>query len=421
MSVKTEIDQWIDKNEAFHIDFLQEVVRFDSVQGNEANLQDKIASFLEEINLDVDQWYLDSERLESHPYFYSNRNNFDKSPNVVGILKGSGGGKSLLLNGHVDVVPEGDWDQWKYEPYSGKVIDGYMYGRGVTDMKGGNASLLIALHAIQALNIKLKGDVIFQSVVEEESGGAGTLDALLKGYTADAAIIPEPSNMKIFPKQQGSKWFRIVITGKTAHGGTRYHGVSAIDKAYTVIKHLEHLEVARNKRVTDPLYKNSSIPLPINIGKIKGGDWPSSVPDVVEIEGRIGISPDETMEEVLKELEQWLTSLAEIDPWFIDVPVDLEWFGARWLPGKIDNNHELMSVLTNNYKDILHTAPIVEAAPWGTDGGLMTQVSGIPCVVFGPGITNLAHHPNEAILLDDVFKAAKIIAATIVDWCEISK
>src|SRR5690625_6866248 len=100
-----------------------------------------------------------------------------------------------------------------------------MYGRGVTDMKGGNIALLMALEAIKSVAVPLKGDIIFQSVVEEESGGAGTLDAILKGYKADAAIIPEPTNMKIFPKQQGSKWFRLIVTGRTAHGGTRYHGI----------------------------------------------------------------------------------------------------------------------------------------------------------------------------------------------------
>src|SRR5699024_7446170 len=110
-------------------------------------------------------------------------------------------------------------------PYGGKIIDGKLYGRGATDMKGGNIALMIVLDAIQSLNIKLKGDVIFQSVVEEESGGAGTLDAILKGYKADAAIIPEPTNMKLFPKQQGSKWFRLHVTGRTAHGGTRFQGV----------------------------------------------------------------------------------------------------------------------------------------------------------------------------------------------------
>ena len=98
-------------------------------------------------------------------------------------------------------------------------------------MKGGTVALLMAIESLIATGIKLKGDVIYQSVIEEESGGAGTLAAVLRGYTADGAIIPEPTNMKIFPKQQGSMWFRITVKGRAAHGGTRYEGVSAIEKA----------------------------------------------------------------------------------------------------------------------------------------------------------------------------------------------
>ncbi|MCS0543636.1 ArgE/DapE family deacylase, partial [Aeromonas veronii] len=178
------------------------------------------------------------------------------------------GGKSLLLNGHIDVVPEGDITQWDMDPYSAEVKDGKLYGRGSTDMKGGNVAMLLAIQAIKESGIQLKGDVIFQSVIEEESGGAGTLATIIKGYKADGAIIPEPTNMKIFPKQQGSMWFKIDIYGRIAHGGTRYEGVSAIEKAMTVINHLLKLEMIRNAAINDPLYKNTPIPVPINIGKI---------------------------------------------------------------------------------------------------------------------------------------------------------
>ena len=157
----------------------------------------------------------------------------------MGVWKGSGNGRSIILNGHIDVVPEGNLNDWEHDPYSGVVRDGRLYGRGSTDMKGGTVSLLLAMEAIKMSGIKLKGDVIFQSVIEEESGGAGTLAAVLRGYRADGAIIPEPSSMKIFPKQQGSIWYRITVKGKSAHGGTRYEGVSAIEKMNIVINELQ--------------------------------------------------------------------------------------------------------------------------------------------------------------------------------------
>ncbi|MBO1003725.1 peptidase [Pseudogracilibacillus auburnensis] len=418
MSIKDKLNDWIQNNEQRYIDFLQKLVQQPSTQGNEKGVQQLVANFLHELGLKVEMWDLDGDRLKKHPYFYSNRETFESSPNVVGVLKGTGGGKSIILNGHVDVVPEGDHKQWDHGPYSGIVIDGKMFGRGATDMKGGNIALLMAIEAIQALHIRLKGDVIFQSVVEEESGGAGTLDTILQGYKADAAIIPEPTNMKIFPKQQGSKWFRIIVTGRTAHGGTPYLGVSAIDKAFIVNEHVKELEKTRNDRITDPLYDTIPVPVPINIGSMNGGDWPSSVPDVVQLEGRIGIAPGETMEEVQQEMEDWIKTLSEIDPWFQEHPVKVEWFGARWVPGEIETDHPFVASLVNNFVSVMGEKPTLVASPWGTDGGLLSQVAETPTVVFGPGITDLAHFPNEAIELEKIFEAAKIIAATIVEWCE---
>ena len=419
--MQKRIHNWIQANQSKSIELLQKLVQIPSVQGKEAQVQEIVAKKLSEIGCEVNVWELDGKQLKSHPYFYSSRETFEGSPNVVGVLKGSGNGRSVVLNGHIDVVPEGDPNQWTYEPYSGKVADGKLYGRGSTDMKGGNIALIIAMEAIRSLGIQLKGDIIFQSVVEEESGGAGTLAAVLKGYTADAAIIPEPTNMKIFPKQQGSKWFRVIVKGRTAHGGTRYHGVSAIDKSMQVIEHIKELEKIRNDRIDEPLYKSIPIPIPINIGRIEGGDWPSSVPDVVKIEGRIGIAPNERIEDAQRELEDWLNKLPEKDEWFTDKPVEIEWFGARWVPGAIELDHPLMNSLTKYFKAVTGKDPEVEAAPWGTDGGLLTQVGNTPSVVFGPGITSLAHFPDEHIEVVKILEAAEIIALTIIEWCGMEK
>src|SRR5690625_2950010 len=421
MEQKKQLHEWIEEHATNNIDRLQKMVQLKSTQGEEKAMQQYVAEILNDLGLEVDLWDLDGERLAKNKYFYSNRSSFENSPNVVGVLKGTGGGKSIILNGHVDVVPEGDHQQWDEDPYSGKVMKGNVFGRGATDMKGGNIAMIMAIEAIKSLNLSLKGNVIFQSVIEEESGGAGTLDAILQGYKADAAIIPEPTNMKIFPKQQGSKWFRLIVTGRTAHGGTRYHGISAIDKAFIVNEHVHELEKIRNARLDEPLYDHVPIPIPINIGSIKGGDWPSSVPDIVQLEGRIGIAPGETMEQVQIELEDWIARLVEKDDWFKEYPVKLEWYGARWVPGEIELSHPLMNILSKNYSLVTDEAPVVEASPWGTDGGLLTQVAQTPTIVFGPGTTNLAHFPNEAIELKKIVDTAKIIAATVVDWCEVNK
>lgn len=418
-ATQEKINKWLDDNRNRAIQLLQEFVQSSSTQGNEKDVQELVVKELVRMGLEIDVWEPQGEELARNPYFASSRDEFSGSPNVVGVLKGTGNGRSIILNGHVDVVPEGDLTKWEEEPFSGRIIDGKMYGRGTTDMKGGNVALLLAIQAIQALDIQLRGDIIFQSVVEEESGGAGTLAAILRGYKADAALIPEPTNMKIFPKQQGSMWFRVHVKGQSAHGGTRYEGVSAIEKSMLVINHILQLEKIRNERVTDPLYEKIPIPFPINMGKISGGDWPSSVADLVQIEGRMGVSPEETMDEAKLEMEKWIESLKVVDPWFEAHPPRLEWFGARWLPGSINIEHELMNILISKYKDVLSENPVIEAAPWGTDGGLLTGVGDTPSIVFGPGVTEMAHFSNEYIELDKIFAVAEILALTLLDWCEV--
>ncbi|MGE5702294.1 MAG: peptidase [Clostridia bacterium] len=414
---KEKIWQQLEKNREQSVALLQSWVREASVQGEEASVQELVAKKLTEMGFTVDTWVMGGEELLSHPYFVSPRTQFEGSPNVVGVLKGSGGGRSIILNGHVDVVPAGDLKQWDRDAFSGDVIDGKLYGRGSTDMKGGNLAALIAVEALQQLDVKLKGDVIFESVVEEESGGAGTLATILRGYTADAALVPEPSQMKIFPKQQGSMWFRLQVKGRSAHGGTRYEGVSAIEKSLFVIQAIAALEKRRNDRITDPLYAKLPIPIPINIGVIEGGKWPSSVADLVKLEGRMGVAPGEEMEDAKREMEAALAELAKADPWFADHPVELEWFGARWVPGAVEEDHPLMQILLETFETVKGEKPVIEASPWGTDGGLLTKLADTPAIVFGPGVTAVAHYPNEYIELDAIFECAAVYALALLEWC----
>jgi len=422
LDLKAKINDYIHKNKNKAIELLQILVREKSVSGNEAAAQKIVSNYLQDLGLVIDRFEPSFEELTKSSYFISERTSFEDSPNIVAILKGIGNGRSIILNGHIDVVPEGEISSWDLHPYSGALVGNRLYGRGTTDMKGGNVAALFAIEAIKKCNIPLKGDIYFESVIEEESGGAGTLATILRGYEADAVLIPEPTKMKIFPKQQGSVWFRIKVKGKVAHGGTRYEGVSAIEKSIMVINHINQLEKVRNTRLLDdPLYKNVPIPIPINIGKINGGTWPSSVSDLVTLEGRLGVSPDETIEEAKLEITRWLKTLSLIDDWFTENPVEVEFFGARWLPGSIDLEHPFMESLKKSYQYVYKNEPIIETSPWGTDGGLFTQIKQIPTIVFGPGETKVAHYPNEYIDLDELFRCAEVIAYTLLDWCGVDE
>lgn len=414
-----KIKTWLKENRPRGINLLQRIVQENSIRGNESSTQAVIIEKCRQLGLKLDIWEIGDDDLKNHPFFFCDRGSFEGNPNLVAVLNGTGGGKSIILNGHIDVVPVGDETSWEHDPFSGHIEEGKLYGRGATDMKGGNVALLLAMESIIANGIKLKGDVIFQSVIEEESGGAGTLAAVLRGYQADGAIIPEPTNMKIFSKQQGSMWFRITVPGKAAHGGTRYEGISAIEKSLMVVQRIQQLEKARNAAITDSLYDKIPIPLPINIGKIASGEWPSSVPDTAVIEGRMGVGPEETLASAQLEMETCLQELNEQDEWLRENPLKIEWFGARWLPGSLDSEHPLITTLIDSFKDIKGEAPVMEASPWGTDGGILSNIGRTPVVVFGPGVTEVAHDANEYIVLDDLFTASEIIALTLLKWCGV--
>ena len=416
-----QIEGYIEDNKSSAISFLQKTVQQPSLQGNEAGVQALVIEKLEQLKLQVDRWDPPHQEMIKHPYFIESRKSYVGSPNVVGVFRGSGGGKSIILNGHIDVVPEGDKTKWTHDPFSGLIEDGKMFGRGTTDMKGGNASLLLALEAIVKAGIRLKGDVIFESVIEEESGGVGTLATIIRGYKADAAIIPEPTNMKLFIKQQGSMWFRVTVEGLSAHGGTRYEGVSAIEQSIMVHHAIMELEKKRNATINDPLYNTIPIPLPINIGKIHGGSWPSSVPDLVILEGRIGVGPEEEMSEVRRQLMECLNQVSLNDSWLKDHPVQLEFFGGQWVPNAVSIDHPFVNVLQENYKQVYKKSVTIEASPWGTDGGLLGKVGGIPTLVIGPGETRMAHYPNEFIDLEEMIQASKLFAFTIIQWCGVSE
>jgi len=422
LNLKQSIRESINTKKEDYIQLLQKIIQQPSTTGNELEAQNLVAERLKNLGLDVDVWIPDSEKLKESTFFNPRRDNYEDSPNVVGTLKGKENGRSLILNGHIDVVPAGDESKWTNNPYSGKVIDGKLYGRGATDMKGGNMSTLIALETIIDLGLELKGDVIYESVIEEETGGAGTLAAIQRGYKADIALIPEPSEMKIFPKQQGSLWFDISVKGVSAHGGTRYEGVNAIEKGWVVFQEIMNLEKKRNKPLReDPLYRDNPIPIPINIGQFNGGYFPSAVPEDATIQGRYGVAPGETIEEAKEEFQSMLDNLKSIDEWFDLHPATVKWGGIHLPPGGCDLDHPMLEILKTKYFEVEQEEAIIAGSTWGTDGGLLTQAGGIPSIIFGPGTTSMAHYTDEYVELEKMFKTAEITALSIIEWCEIAE
>ena len=417
MSPSAAPEKWIEDNKKAAVSLLQSFVREPSIQGNETGVQKRVSEKLSSLGMEIDWWDPDVDELKNNPWFVASRPSYKGSPNVVGTLRGTGGGKSILLNGHIDVVPAGDLKQWTDDPFSGAERDGKVYGRGSTDMKGGNVAMIMAIESIVRSGIRMKGDIIFHSVVEEETGGVGTLAAVLRGHRADAALVPEPTNMKLFVAQQGSMWFRITVPGLGAHAGTRYEGVSAIEKAWKVFEAVQQLEKKRNESVTDPLYRNVPIPFPINIGKLNSGAWPSSVPDLASLEGRIGVAPGESMDAVRELLRQTIEQINQSDDWLKNHPAQVEFFGGQWLPNQVSEQHPFTQLVTDQFNSLFGRHPTVEASPWGTDAGILGQVGSIPSLVIGPGTTKMAHYPDEYIEIGPMIDCARLFSRIIQSWC----
>lgn len=418
MSIQKAIEGQVNKMRDEIIELTSRLIQFSSIQGEEKPAQLFYAECLKKMNCKVDVFSPNADDLRKYKDLLVTRTDFTNSPNVVGVLKGTGGGKSIILNAHMDVVPAGSSD-WQDSPWSGKVIDNKIMGRGASDMKGGAVVNCYAVKVLQSLGIQLKGDVIIESVVDEECGGAGTAATLLRGYSADAAIITEPTDMMICPACMGSMWFRIKVKGKAAHGATAYLGINAIEKAYIVYDALKKLEKERLETKLHELYNHLEIPFCINVGKFTAGNWPSSVPEEVTIEGRMGVSPIESIAEARIEMEKAIRGACENDLWLKENSPEIEWFGSCWVGGAIGKDHILVNNILKNHVEILSKETSVLGAPWATDAGVLISYGNIPTVIYGPGKGHVAHQANEYIEIEDILNAIKVLANTILDWCEI--
>ncbi|MDP6122085.1 MAG: M20/M25/M40 family metallo-hydrolase, partial [Rhodospirillales bacterium] len=283
----------IDEKRDHVIEFLQKIISIPSVTGNEGPIQDFLGDYLGNLGLDVDKWETDWEELKKHPGYRPVAVGYEGRPNIVATLNGTGGGRSLLLNGHVDVIPIGMKEGWSQEPWGGKIEDGRIYGRGAADMKSGVATHIMVVECMLAAGLKPKGDIMINLVIDEELSGHGTLDTVIRGYKADGGISGETSGLAVQPACIGRIWFEIMIRGKVAGIQTRYEGVSGIELGTKICKAVQDLEDTRVATVSHPLYPNALDSLPCIIGSFSAGNYPSACPDTCLLKGSIGTVPGE--------------------------------------------------------------------------------------------------------------------------------
>jgi acetylornithine deacetylase len=396
---------------------IRRLVRIPSWNGEEIAAQELVAELMDDLGLSVDVWEIDLDAVRAHPDA-SWEIDRDRALGVVGSLEGGGGGPTLLLNGHVDVVPPGDEALWNYPPFAAVVEDGRIVGRGALDMKGPLMAGLFGLAAVRASGVELAGTVRLQSVVGEEDGGLGTLATLLRGYRGDGAIVMEPTDLAVVPVQSGCLNFRVRVSGRAAHGAVREEGVSAFEKLFVVYRALGDLERRRNQGLaTDPLFARYPIPFPISVGTMCGGDWASSVPDHATMEGRLGVRPDESLADARRALEASVAEVASADPFLRDHPPRVEWWGGRFLPASTPLDHPLVRCLGEAVSEATSTPARYEAVPFGADAGLIQRVGGTPVVIFGAGDIRGAHRPDERVDIEALTTMARALSLAIVRFC----
>lgn len=397
--------------------FLRELVRTPSVTGTEGACQEIVAARYREAGLAVDVWEPDPAELAPYADHVGEFADFQGRPNVVGTSAGNGAGRSLILNGHIDTVDPGDPARWTHPPFAAEIADDRLYGRGSCDMKAGVASNLFALLAVRAAGVPLTGDVILESTISEEDGGAGALAAVLRGYRADAAIISEPTKLAIIPAQGGSLVFRLTIEGRAAHACVRNEGISAIEKFGIIHQALLDFERQRNAEVDHPLYREFANKIPINIGTVHAGNWPSSVPETLIAEGRAGLVPGEDLDAFRTEVAGVVAAAAATDPWLAEHPPRLEWFSGQFAPAEVAINSPLVQLVAGAHAAVTGSSPAVTGATYGADMRHFLLFGETSCLMYGAGDVRLAHYTDESIALAEIKTATKTLAVAIAAWC----
>ena len=394
------------------------LVSIPSLGGFETPAQEWVASLLSDIGLEVDVWELDFPSLSGHPG-YSTEIDRDHGLGVVGRIGEGPNGTGLILNGHVDVVPPGHEDRWSAPAFEPRVSDGRIYGRGAVDMKAGLCSAIFAAKAIRDAGISLANPLFIESVIGEEDGGVGTLGAIVRGYRAQGAIVMEPTNLEIATTGAGCHNFRIRISGQAAHGALRSEGVSAIRNSWPVLTALEELEAERN--AAGDASVPGDLPFPICVGKMWGGEWASSVAEEVVMEGRYGVRPGEDPTRARAELESAVAGAAEKTHWLCDHPPQVEWWGGRFEPARVDPNTGIAATVREAHQDVTGAEARLTGVPFGSDMGLMVNHGDTPCVLYGPGDVRCAHRPDEFVPIEEVVSATHVLALVAMRFCGVKE
>ena len=407
------------------IELLGHLVAIPSMGGTEAEaeIQHVLAEILHSDGFDVDLWSMDLGELTSRRDFPGMEVDRREAFGLLATLPGHAPelGLSLLVDGHVDVVPPGDLSAWTSDPFTLRRDErngvDTLFGRGTCDMKGGLVASIMAARALQTVGVKLAGSLLIAPVIGEEDGGLGTYELMRRGVAADACVIPEPTDLDIIPANGGALTFRLYVPGQAIHASRRTEGVSAISKFASILPALESLESRRNAEV-DPLMSRWPIAYPLSIGTVHAGDWASTVPDLLIAEGRFGIALGENPVTARAELEAAIDEINAGDEFLSRNPIKVEWWGGQFQSGRSENDYLIDLTRRAHFA----AAPgrrhqQVYGAPYGSDLRFISPT--MPVLQYGPGDAGAAHAPDEFIEVESLQTSMRTMALMYLEHCHI--
>jgi acetylornithine deacetylase len=325
--------------------------------------------------------------------------------NVIGVLKGGGTGKSLLLNAHLDTVGVTGMT----DPFSGDIRDGKLYGRGSYDMKASLAAMLTVMKGFVDTDIQLAGDLLFTAVIDEEYGSKGT-EHLVQQVTADAAILTEPTNLRICCAHRGFAWIEIITTGRAAHGARHLEGIDANMHMGRILVEIEKLSQDLLQGESHSLLGTASIHVPL----IQGGTSQSVYSAKCRIELERRLLPDDNLDDVTAQIQAIVDKLSTQDSTF---NATVNTFFSR-NPYEIDPSAEIVQVVKQSTQAILSVDPEIYGELWWMDSALLAD-AGMETVIIGPTGDGI-HADVEWVDMESVMQLAQILQQSAIKYCGLA-
>jgi acetylornithine deacetylase len=418
--IEKQIVDRIDKLADDILDFTCRLVAEPSTLEKEASVLQVMEAELSRLSFEPVQLPVDPAALARHPGFAPVPWSYEGRYNVIARKEAAAnGGRSVIFNGHLDVVSPEPLSLWDTDPFEPVERDGWLYGRGAGDMKSGVAAMTYAVYAVEKSGFGFRAPVTIEAVIEEECSGNGALACVAAGYAADAILIPEPIGPTILTAQLGVLWFKVSIAGVPRHVYEARAGVNAIEKCIPIIFALRELEAEMNREV-HPVYKGIPHPINLNIGIIKGGDWPSTVPAAAELHCRLSFFPGTTYDQIRQRITEKIARTAQADPWLTENRPKIEFYGFRSEGHVADRHQPAFSILNDCHRELCGQDTTDEISTATTDVRVFHHFTRAQATCYGPVAEN-SHAANERVKIESIIHTAKVYALYLARWCGLAE